>query len=96
MNHLPNGTIAVGAPGSEARKRCELEDAAKATRNEQGQFLPSGKPVATITQTTKKDGALSGNYFVLNMNGREMGGTSYTALAGYARRQGFTVVKADA
>jgi hypothetical protein len=28
MNHLPNGTIAVGAPGSEARKRAETEDKA--------------------------------------------------------------------
>lgn len=26
MNHLPNGTIAVGAPGSAARKRAEAED----------------------------------------------------------------------
>jgi hypothetical protein len=26
MNHLPNGTIAVGAPGSKAREAAELED----------------------------------------------------------------------
>jgi hypothetical protein len=30
MNTLPNGTIAVGAPGSNARLAAELEDAAKA------------------------------------------------------------------
>ena len=29
MNHLRNGTIAVGAPDSEARKKAELEDADK-------------------------------------------------------------------
>lgn len=29
MNHLKNGTIAVGAPGSEARLQAELEDASK-------------------------------------------------------------------
>ena len=29
MNHLPNGTTAVGAPGSEARKKAENEDALK-------------------------------------------------------------------
>ena len=29
MNHLKNGTIAVGAPGSEMRKLAEIEDAAK-------------------------------------------------------------------
>jgi len=29
MNHLKNGTIAIGAPGSEARRAAEIEDAAK-------------------------------------------------------------------
>jgi len=28
MNHLPNGTVAVGAPGSEVRKQAEIEDKA--------------------------------------------------------------------
>lgn len=31
MNHLKNGTIAVGAPGSEMRLQAELEDATKGT-----------------------------------------------------------------
>jgi|HubBroStandDraft_4_1064222.scaffolds.fasta_scaffold03228_9 hypothetical protein len=29
MNTLPNGTVAVGAPGSIARRKAEKEDAAK-------------------------------------------------------------------
>jgi hypothetical protein len=29
VNHLKHGTIAVGAPGSEARLQAELEDATK-------------------------------------------------------------------
>jgi len=32
MNHLKNGTIAVGAPGSEMRKLTEIEDAAKTSK----------------------------------------------------------------
>lgn len=28
MNHLPNGTVAVGAPGSQMRAKAEQEDAA--------------------------------------------------------------------
>jgi hypothetical protein len=32
MNHLENGTIAVGAPGSEMRKLAEAEDTAKAPK----------------------------------------------------------------
>ena len=26
MNHLENGTVAVGAPGSEMRRKAEIED----------------------------------------------------------------------
>jgi len=33
MNRLKNGTIAVGAPGSEARKRAEREDEMKSAGN---------------------------------------------------------------
>ena len=37
MNHLPNGTIAVGAPGSIARKIAETED------NRKGAFIKAQK-----------------------------------------------------
>lgn len=29
MNHLPNGSLAIGAPGSEMRLQAELEDSTK-------------------------------------------------------------------
>lgn len=34
----------------------------------------------------------NGNYYTLNMNGREMGGTNKSALVKYAKSQGFIEV----
>ncbi len=60
-------------------------------RGASGQFSSSGKPTATIVQTAKKEGPLSGNYYVLKMGGREIGGDSAERLARYARSQGYVV-----
>lgn len=61
-------------------------------RNPQGQFELQNKPIATIAQVAKKDGCLSSNYFVLHMDGREIGGDSRDRLARYARSNGYKVV----
>jgi hypothetical protein len=61
-------------------------------RNQQGQFEPSNKPVATIAQTVTKDGCLTSNYYVLTMAGKEIGSDSRDRLARYARSNGYRVV----
>ena len=66
-------------------------EATHMTRNPQGQFEPTDKPVATITQTVAKNGCLTSNYYVLNMDGREIGADSRDRLARYARGQGYKV-----
>lgn len=47
MNHLKHGTIAVGAPGSEARLNAEIEDAK--------QFLETkGYTVTKVSEETRR------------------------------------------
>jgi hypothetical protein len=67
-------------------------EATNMTRNQQGQFEPTDKPIATITQTVTKDGCLTSSYYVLNMEGREIGADSRDRLARYARSNGYKVV----
>ena len=45
-------------------------------------------PVATITETSK-------GYYVLNMDGREVGGTNCAALKRFAKKEGFRVAEIE-
>ena len=85
MNTLKNGTIAIGAPGSMMRAQAELEDAAK----EHAIQITPRKESVTIKQVAKKDGPLSGNYYVAIINGVSVGCTSVAPLVRRILVEGF-------